>query len=313
MKWQELTITTNEASSDLVSDLLFSLGANGVELVDPPAFRKVLSDNAHLDYADEGFIERYGSDVIVRAYFQDGREAKGLRRIVTEGLLALSLEPGVSESNVTVKLRDDEEWKDVWKTFYVPFEIAPGFIIKPSWEEYEPKADEIILEMDPGMAFGTGTHETTRMCAKFAARHVKHGDSVLDIGCGTGILGIVAANCGAAEVLAIDIDDAAVKCARENVQKNRVSDRVHVVQGTLEDVPPVKRDVILINIVADIIIGLTPKFPDHLTENGLLVVSGIIHSRVQDVISACELQGFVIVEHDTEGEWDAMVFRCIGS
>lgn len=313
MKWHEVSVTTNEAASDAVSDLLLGLGANGVELVDPVAFRRVLSQNSHLDYADEGFLDQYGTDVIVRAYFQDGRDAAVIEQQILQGLAQVSEWTDPAPGRVEIRLRDDAEWKDVWKEYYKPFEVAPGFIVRPSWEAYEKRTGETVIEMDPGMAFGTGTHETTRMCARFAAQEVQPGDLVMDIGCGTAILGIIAAMKGAARVTVIDIDDAAVKTARENVNRNGVSDRVEVVCGVLEDIRPVPHDVLLVNIIADVIISLAPLFGAYLKTGGKLITSGIIHDRMQDVISACELHGFALIRHEAEGEWDAMVFACIGS
>ena len=313
MKWHEVSVTTNETAADAVSDLLLGLGANGVELVDPEAFRRVLADNSHLDYADEGFLDQYGTDVIVRAYFQDGRDAGQLQLAVETDLANLKEWVDPSPGKVSVLLRDDAEWKDVWKEYYRPFLIAPGFVIKPSWETYQPKPDETVIEMDPGMAFGTGTHETTRMCARFAAEVVRPGDRVMDIGCGTAVLAIIAALKGAAGVTAIDIDDAAVKTARENVARNGVADRVKVVCGVLADLAPSPHDVLLVNIIADVIISLAPLFGRFLAQGGKLVTSGIIHGRMADVVAACEQNGFTLVAHEAEGEWDAMVFACIGS
>ncbi len=313
MKWHEVSVTTNEAAADTVSDLLLGLGANGVELVDPEAFRRVLAQNSHLDYADEGFLDQYGTDVVVRAYFQDGREVAALRQAVVSGIgeMAAWLDP--APGKVSVLLRDDAEWKDVWKEYYRPFAIAPGFVIKPSWEAYEAKPGETVIEMDPGMAFGTGTHETTRMCARFAAEVVAPGDRVMDIGCGTAVLGIIAALKGARHVTAIDIDDAAVKTARENVARNGVEDRVAVVCGVLEDLAPSAHEVLLVNIIADVIISLAPLFGKYLVPGGRLVTSGIIHERMADVVAACEQNGFTLLSHEADGEWDAMVFACIGS
>jgi len=313
MMWIEATVTTSQAAADAVSDLLLGLGANGVELVDPEAFRKVLSDNSHLDYADEGFLDQYGTNVVIRAYFQDGRDRDDMMAVIRKGLADLAEWTDPSPATVSLILRDDAEWKDVWKEYYKPFEVAPGYVIKPSWEEYAARPGETVIEMDPGMAFGTGTHETTRMCAEFAASVVQPGDRVMDIGCGTAILGIIAAKRGAVEVTAIDVDDAAVKTARENVERNGEAGRIRVICGVLDDVKPTAHDVLLVNIIADVIIALSPDFPKYLKGDGLLVTSGIIHDRMQDVMSACEQNGFVLVDHNAQGEWDAMVFRCIAS
>lgn len=327
MKWLEVSVTTTQQMSDAVSDLLLELGSNGVEMVDPEAFRQVQRDNAWLDYTDEGFLDQYGDDVVVRGYFQDGRDPEALRAELlaalgamgrdgaagNESAAGMNLPVSGSASNastqVIVVVRDDSEWKDVWKDYYKPFELAPGFIVKPSWEEYDPKPGETILELDPGMAFGTGTHETTRMCAEFAVAVTRPGDVVLDVGCGTAILGITAAKCGASRVLAIDVDDAAVRTARENVSRNAVADRVEVVHGVLDDVVPLPCDVLLVNIIADVIIQLAPAFRAYMAPDAEIVLSGIIRDRQADVVAAMERENFFMRAEKTMGEWVAMVFH----
>ena len=313
MKWIEVVITTNQEASDGVSDILLALGANGVELVDPEAFKRVLFDNSHLDYADEGFLEQYGSHVVIKGYYQEDRNIENLKKTIELKLHELKPEIDPAPAAIDIKIRDDIEWKDVWKEYYKPFEIAPGYIVKPTWEDYIPKTGEVIIEMDPGMAFGTGTHETTKMCAELTAAAVVPGDSVMDIGCGTAILAMIAAHRGASKVLAIDIDDAAVKTAKENVLRNHLSQTIEVRESYLSGVVPTPYDVLVINIIADVIISLSSEFPLYLKHNGRLIVSGIIHARVDDVITACEQCGFNLSEHKKQGEWDAMVFQCIGS
>ncbi len=313
MKWIEVTVTTNQEASDAVSDVLLALGANGVEMVDPEAFARVLSDNSHLDYADAGFMDQFGTDVVIKAYYQDGRTHATLEAAIAEGLSNVSENFSILPGTLSLCVRDDVEWKDVWKDYYKPFEIAPGYIVKPSWETYDVRSGETVIEMDPGMAFGTGTHETTKMCAEFAVSTVQKGDTVMDIGCGTAILAMIAAYQGAENVLAIDIDDAAVKTASENVLRNGLTRQITVQESVLSDVPPFPYDVLLVNIIADVIIDLAPIFPEYLKPNGSLVVSGIIHGRVSEVITTLEQNGFNLSEHNSQGEWDAMVFQCIGS
>lgn len=308
MKWLEVIITTNQMMAEEVSDMLISLGSNGVEMVDPDAFRQAMRQNAYLDYADEGFIEQYGEHVIVKGYFQDGRDPESLLGALREKMAETDVSdyaPGTMQAVI----RDDTEWKDVWKEYYKPFELATGYIVKPSWEEYVVKPGETLLELDPGMAFGTGTHETTKMCAQFAAEIVRPGDKVIDIGCGTAILGILAAKSGAERVLAVDIDDAAVRTAKENALRNNVDTVVTVVHGILDDVAPEPFDVLLVNIIANVIIQLAPDFKKYMAEGAQIVLSGIIRDRQQDVIQAMEEQNFFLKEERTMGEWVAMVFH----
>lgn len=307
MKWIEITVKTEEAYADAISDFLMDLGAGGTELVDPGAFRQVLEANRYLDYADDGFIDSYGSDVLVRAYFPDGTDPESIAGTVGRKLRELSAVSGAEPGAVEWKIRDDSEWKDNWKEYFKPFNITPSVVIKPSWEKYEPRQGETVIEIDPGMAFGTGTHETTRMCASLGEKYLRPGDQVLDLGCGTAILAVMAAKMGAAGVLAVDIDEAAVKTARENVLKNYECERIRVMRGVLADVPEQPFDLIYMNIIADVIISLSGDVRRYVREGSRVILSGIIKSRRDEVVSRYAECGFRLGEETAVGEWVAML------
>ncbi len=309
MKWIEISITTNQEALEAVSELLMSMGANGTELVDPYAFRQVLENNRYLDYADDGFIDSYGTDVIAKAYFSEDRNPQEMVDELNQRLAELTEYMAIGPGMVSWKIRDDAEWKDTWKEYYKPFKFTEKIVIKPSWEQYAPKGDEIIIEMDPGMAFGTGTHETTKMCALLGEKYLKTGDQVLDLGCGTAILAVLAAKLGAAGALAVDIDDAAVKVARQNVQNNGEEKKITVMQGVLENVPPKPYDLVFINIIADVILSIAPEVRPYLSQTGHLVLSGIISTRRDEVVSAYTALGFGFVEELKMGEWTALAFH----
>lgn len=309
MKWIEITVTTNEDAADIISNLLTEIGANGTEIVDPEAFRQVLESNRYLDYADDGFIDSYGTDVIIRAYFSENEDPDLLASRVREGINRIPDATDVSPGTVEWRVRDDSEWKDNWKEYFKPFNFTGKIVIKPSWENYIPKGSEIVVELDPGMAFGTGTHETTRMCASLGEKYLKSGDRVLDLGCGTAILALTAAKLGAGSVLAVDLDDAAVKAARENVIKNNESDKIKVLRGVLTDIPKERFDLIYINIIADVIISLAGDIREYMGEGAHIILSGIIGSRRDEVVAAYTAAGLNIAGESGMGEWVAMVMH----
>ena len=256
MKWIEVSVSTTHGASEAIAEKLLNMGANGTEMVDPAAFRQALENNKYLDYADDGFLDKYGTDVIVRAYFSDELDPIIISNELKQTLDNLSNYINIGSGEIKYALRDDSEWKESWKQYFKPFNFTDRIVIKPSWEEYIPQEDEMVIEMDPGMAFGTGTHETTRMCALLGEKFLRKNDRVLDLGCGTAVLALLAAKLGASSVLAVDIDEAAVKTARQNI-KNNGEIKNSVMQGTLNEVPEEPYDLIFINIIADVIIEIS--------------------------------------------------------
>lgn len=309
MKWIEIEINTTLEASDAIAELLSSLGASGTEMVDPHAFRQVLDSNEYLDYADLGLIENYGEEVIVKAWFSDERNAEELVKEIENSLKEMSSYLNTGKGEIKSRLRDDSEWKDTWKEYFKPFKLTNRIVVKPTWEDYSPQAGEIVLELDPGMAFGTGTHETTRMCAKLGEKYVEPGDKVLDLGCGTAILAVSAVKLGAGSALAVDIDDAAVKVARENVQRNGLADSIRVMQGELKDIDKESYDLIFINIIADIILSVSTEIKNYTKPGTKILLSGIIRSRRDEIVETYTSLGFSLKEETEEGEWVALVFN----
>lgn len=309
MKWIEIVVTTNHQASEAIHELLMERGANGTEMVDSMAFRQVLENNKYLDYADEGLIDSYGDDVLVKAYFSDDRDGLSLCEEIRMALSEMAEYMDVKPGTVQYALRDDEEWKDTWKQYFKPFKFTDKIVIKPSWESYSPSSEDLVIELDPGMAFGTGTHETTRMCALLGEKYLKPGDKVLDLGCGTAILALAAVKLGACSALAVDIDDAAVKAARQNVENNGESEKIEVRQGELCHVSPEPFDVIFINIIADIILSLCDEVPAYTKPGTRILLSGIIKERRDEVKAAYLNKGFTLLEEMSQGEWVAMVFH----
>jgi len=189
--------------------------------------------------------------------------------------------------------------------------LQDNIVIKPSWEEYQPERDDIVIELDPGMAFGTGSHETTVMCAKALERNVESTSTVFDVGCGSGILGIIAAKLGAGRVLAIDLDPMCIKVTKENAIINQVDDTIQVEQGNLLHMVEEKADVIVANIIAEIIVDLVPGLRNHLNDNGIFIASGIIESKLDKVKEALMSSGYEIVDVELMNGWAAVTSRMV--
>ena len=211
------------------------------------------------------------------------------------------------DANITVSGVNEEDWANSWKEYYKPIKIGEKIVIVPAWEKYTQQEGEIIVRMDPGMAFGTGTHETTRLVIKFLEKYIKNGMRVADVGCGSGILAICASKLGAAECKAYDIDPVAVKVANENIKDSGLNNVTCEVSDLLRQVDKSHPyDVICANIVADIIIRMMPDVGELMNENSVILASGIIVERSQDVISAFDEYGFKVVERIDENGWCAL-------
>lgn len=309
MRWIEVSVRTTQEASETIAEKLMNMGANGTEMVDPVAFRKALENNKYLDYADDGLIDKYGTDVIVKAYFSDDLNPINISEELKLTIDSMSDQIDIGSGEINYTMRDDAEWKDVWKQYFKPFKFTDKIVIKPSWEEYIAQEDEIVIEMDPGMAFGTGTHETTKMCAVLGEKYIRDNDKVLDLGCGTAILGLLAVKLGASSALAVDIDDAAVKTARQNIDNNGEINKIQVMRGALNDVPEGAFDMIFINIIADVIIEISKEIRKYVKNGTNIILSGIIKDLKTEVKSKYLDLGFILVEELNMGEWEAMVFR----
>jgi ribosomal protein L11 methyltransferase len=315
MKWTEINVRTTEEAYDAVSEMFTSLGAGGVVIEDPNDIRRQIEAPGSLDYADPAFMANLGDVVTVKAYFHPDceKERESLILTIKQRLSEISEFLETGEGYAGFSEIDEEDWSTAWKKYYKPFHISNHIVIKPSWEEYEEAADDMVIEMDPGMAFGTGTHETTRLCGQYLAEYVKPGDKVLDVGCGTGILAIIAAKLGAEHVEAVDIDEIAVRVAKENCSINGVQDKVSVSRGILSDVVQRENDIAVANIIADVIVGIAETIPLSLKPGGLFIASGIIRDRKAEVLSKYKACGFTEENLLELGEWVAIVFRCQGS
>ena len=307
MLWKEVQITTTLEAEEAVVNAFYEAGAQGVAI---QTLQDVLliKEDPKVNFVDESLLEMDPNVSIVRGYFSEvGDTEEALHKLITSIKLlpSFGLDPGACEMMITEMEEDD--WANSWKKFYKPTKVGKSIIIKPTWEAYEPQQDEIIINIDPGMAFGTGTHETTQLCAIKLEEYIKPGDVVLDIGCGTGILSLIAGKLKAKKVVAVDFDTLAVQIARENAELNDLGDMVEIREGNLLDVIDGEADVIVANIMAAAIVELSGIIRPYLKENGIFISSGIIIDRLVDVLVALEAENFKILFVQQMGEWVGVV------
>ena len=205
---------------------------------------------------------------------------------------------------VTIRFVQEEDWANAWKQYFKPQRIGERVVIKPSWEEFAPEPGDLVVEMDPGMAFGTGLHATTRLCLRALEKLVKGGEAIADVGTGSGILGIAGVMLGAKSAVCTDIDPLAVRIAKENIERNHVTETVSAIEATLP--PPGVFEIVVANILPDVILGMAEELVAATKPGGLLTVSGIIESRTDDVKLGLVERGLTILAVETEGEWVAI-------
>lgn len=306
MKWAEISVQTTHEATEAVADIFHEVGASGVVIEDPDLINSYRQSGTW-DYCD--IPEETETEVVtVLAYLPVDEELEDKLRRFEESFLGL-VNHGLERGRGQIKWKEvlEEDWETCWKDYFHPIKVGEKIVIKPSWEEYQAQPDELIIELDPGMAFGTGTHHTTAMCCRLLEDYVKPGETLFDVGTGSGILAVAAAKLGAVNIRAVDFDSVAVRVAKENVEINQVQDVVTVGQADLLNGVEGQADVILANIVADIIIRLLPDIPARLKPGGRFIASGIIAERLADVTAAALLQKMTVEKVTEEGGWVAIV------
>jgi ribosomal protein L11 methyltransferase len=292
----------------VVAEIYHDLGASGVVIEDPELLNNYI-DAGQWDFSG---IERAEdtSIVTVKAYLpvdedlDDKLRTFELRIKDFKSMTDDDMEKG--PCTISWNTVRDEDWADNWKAYFHPEKVGGMLVIKPTWEDYEASPDDIVIELDPGSAFGTGTHPTTAMCLRELETLVKGGMRIFDVGTGSGVLSIAAAKLGATDVTAMDYDKVAVDVAAENIRQNGVEDVVKTGVSDILKSFDGKADLIVANIIADIIIMLFDELDEHLAEGGRLLASGIISERLADVTEACLAHGFVVDKVTEEKGWVAM-------
>ncbi|HEY8909862.1 MAG TPA: 50S ribosomal protein L11 methyltransferase [Desulfosporosinus sp.] len=304
MNWREVAVTVSSEGEEAVADLFYQLGCTGVSVEDTELLLKYI-ESGEWDYHAFGEVKLTGTSV-VKGYFPEDDELAAKLEKLDQGIRELVERfPDwvVQAKGISLK---EEDWATAWKAYFKPIRIGKHFLIKPTWEQVELQAGDIVLELDPGMAFGTGTHPTTTLCLKTLEYIVKPGQTVFDLGTGSGILAIAAAKLGA-NVDAVDLDSVAIRVAQENVDLNRMNDRVRVMRGDLGTVLTGQADVVIANIIADVILMLLPDLKRILRPEGEFLASGIIEHRAGDVEVGLKEAGFEIVERIEDAGW--ILFR----
>ncbi|MBO5786453.1 MAG: 50S ribosomal protein L11 methyltransferase [Clostridia bacterium] len=318
MKFNEITIHTTTAGSEVVSGVLFNEGITCFSVEDPRDLAELLENKyVPVDYVEEGLLREDG-DVLVRVYLAENEQGQLQLEGVLAGIerLRATGEEWLGSLETELSVTDEKDWENNWKQYFHPLPIGEKFLVVPSWEKEEGKG-RIVIEIDPASSFGTGRHETTALCLEALEKLSVEGADVLDMGCGSGILGIGAALLGATHVDAVDIDMVATRIAEENAEKNGVSKETMAVYcgNVLSDeslwgyFADKKYGIILANIVADIISDMLPLFDSCLNENGRMVCSGIISPRKEFVLDALEANGFEVEELKEKNDWVAIVCR----
>ena len=314
MDWVELTIHTTTMGADIVSEALITEGATGTMVEDRADIPDPDKPNGYWEIIDPNLINTLPEDVVVHAWFEPDEkfaDRMGALRTRMAELKAADLGIDLGTLEIGTVNVHDEDWSEVWKKFYKPFRAGKRLVVKPTWELYDAQENDLVMEIDPGMAFGSGTHETTGMCLELLEDVMLRQpvDTVIDVGTGSGILAIGAAMLGAKDVLAIDIDPTAVKVARENVEHNNLQGVIRAVEGNLLESTDGVCQVCVANIIADVICMFSRPLIPHIVPGGLFICSGIIKEREQDVVNALTEANYTILEIRRKGEWVAMLSR----
>ncbi len=297
MKWLELSVQTPPEYVEPLSQIFHRYGHGGVALESVGGFNP-----------DEGETQPEGADVVVRAYLPLDSTAKQRReRISVAVQLVASLVP---LSPLNERVIEEEDWQESWKRHFHVLRVGRRIVICPTWREHREQPDEIVISLDPGMAFGTGHHPTTRMCLEAVEALVFPNSRVLDVGCGSGILSIASAKLGAAEVVSYEIEEPAARVARENALRNGVEQVVKVVQGTLgsDDGREQGYDVVLANISATVVSSMSGLLAGAVAPGGKVVVSGIVGDRKEEVADKLKLAGLTLIEETWSDDWVALIY-----
>ncbi len=302
--WNELTVKVKTEDTARASDVCTVVADMGIYVEDYSDLENVVWNIAHVDLIEQELLERDRTHSLIHVYIKQEKDALECVEFIKARLDAEGIEYETSIVGV-----NEEDWANNWKQYYHTQRIGKRIVVTPSWEEYTPSGDDVQMRLDPGMAFGTGTHDTTRLCLELLEEVVTPETRILDVGTGSGILSVGGVLLGAPSALGVDIDPVAVKVANENAEINEVSDKTEFVCGDLTDKVYGKFEIVTANIVADVIIRLLSTVKNYLLKGGVLIVSGIIDTRADEVENACHEAGFVAEKRLEHGGWVAIKLR----
>lgn len=315
MKYTKVSLKTTTEAVDFISNLFDEIGLEGIQIEDNIPLSEEDKKAMYIDILPE--LPEDDGTAIVSSYFDPANfEVPQLQRKIEEGLKELSLFINIGEGTLQFSDTDDKDWLNNWKEFFKPFRVADDIIIKPTWEELpEHKEGDLVIEIDPGIAFGTGAHETTKLCILGLRKYITSDTQLLDVGCGSGILSIIGLKLGAKHALGTDIDEHALEATKENIVVNHIAgEQFDLLAGNIiseeeiqQKVWMKKYDVVVANILADIIIPLSGEIMQHMKEDGVFISSGILNTKADEVQDALLKNGFKIIEKNEMGDWVSFV------
>ena len=320
MDWLEVTVYTTTEGIEPVCGNLYQLGITGLQIEDEADFMDFLENNRrYWDYVDDELVKEKKKETNVKAYVSDNEAGHEMLMLIRQSIKALKeydKQGNFGRLAIEVGSLSEEDWANNWKKYFHPMKIGKKIMIKPEWEELKEPTDRIVFNINPGMTFGTGSHYTTRLCIEETEKYAA-GKNVLDLGCGSGILSIISLMLGAKSALAADIDPNCIDVAYANAKRNNVDiSKYEVISGDIisdekvvEYIKKSKYGMVLANIVADVIIAITPLVSECITDDGVFIASGIIEDRTDDCKKALEENGFGIIEIKREKDWAAIVSR----
>lgn len=326
MRYIELKVHATRRGIEALTELFLNHGIDQMSIDDPADINDIMnSENAYdWDYVEDSLKEHTDEEPTVSVYLEDSESGRELVKKLKVDIMMLKgreqygefgKNPNFGRLYAEDSIVDDEDWKDKWKENFKPTKVTDTIVVKPTWEDYDASPEEKVLQIDPGMAFGTGTHETTSLCMKLMEKYIKGSEKdpkemkLLDVGCGSGILSIGAALIGCGEVLGIEIDENALAVAKENVELNNVASDVTLKKGNLMDGISFKGDIIVANLMHNLIIEMAPAASKHLLKDGVFISSGILVEKKDMVVEAVKNAGFEILEIPEDGEWCAIVAK----
>lgn len=322
MRYVELKIHASRQGIEAVMPVLLKYGIDQVSINDPADLDDIINKEHEYDwdYVDDKVKQYPDREPTLSAWFEDTDENNRLIQAIKLDVMKLKGEEQYRTFGEDVDFgrlyaetvtSDDTEWKDKWKENFKPVKVTEHIVVKPTWESYDAEPDELILEIDPGMAFGTGTHETTSLCMKLLEKYLREFDKakVLDVGCGSGILAVSAALLGCEDALGVEIDPDAARVAEENVRLNGKSDVIRIREGDLTKGIDYKADIVVANLMHNLVMELAPDARRHLNRNGVFISSGILIEKKDQVADAVRRAGFEILEIPEDGEWCAIAAR----
>lgn len=303
--WTEVKISVDADNVEKAGDIASMVVPYGIYIEDYRELEKEAWEIAHIDLIDEELLQKDRTKAVVHVYISPEENPQEAVAFLRERYFAEGI-----KNEIILNQCKNEDWENNWKQYFHPIPIGEKLLIRPTWEDEFEANGRKVLNIEPGLAFGTGTHETTRLCLETLEKHIKDGTTVLDIGCGSGILSIASLLLGAERAVGVDIDALAVKTAIENGEVNNFRQPEYtVLQGNLTDKVNGKFDVVVANIVADVIIMFCKDVASFMKEDALFITSGIIDTREQDVIDAFNKYGFEIKARHTKAGW--VCFECI--